>query len=334
VVAKSKGGERSRGEQLRRHLLLVRHLVSGGALDRAVVRQLLECNAQEADRYLRELKKHWRELDESTTDGRRTLRLLRARGGVVHNSVAIAAAFGASLSSLFDGSTYGPGLREACREVVSLVRDPALFADVERKFYFVQRGGEVMLPGNAGTLDDLLEAVLHNRYVDLRYLRFNGTEEELTVKALSIATADHQLYLIGRDDDGRDHPYRFSRIKHAEVSVRTFEYPARVSYDPDLLFSKSIGVVVGEEFEERDVEIHLAPKWATFATHHRWHRTQHVDVRDDRVVVTMTVRLCPELKAWVLGFGEEAEVISPRELRDEVAHRTAAAAQRYVSRAR
>ena len=328
MTAKSKG-EASRGASLARYLLLVRHLVKGKALDRATVRRLLGCTGEVADRYMRELKKHWEELDESHPGGRKVLRLVRPQGGIVHDSVAIASCFGASLSRLLDGSNYEPGLRQAQAEVVSRVRDPKPFEDFDRKFYFVQRGGEVMLPDRSGVLDDLIHAVLRHHYVNLTYRRFTGAVDTPTVQALSIAIADHQLYFIGRDENGHDHPYRFSRIEDADVDVRHFEYPKRVQYDPELLFAKSSGVVVGDEFPERDVEIHLTPKWATFAEHHRWHRTQRVDIRKDRVVITMTVRICPELTTWVLGFCEEAEVVAPLELREDVVRRISAAARHY-----
>ena len=302
IVAGKSKGEATRGEQLRRYLLLVRHLVKGKALDRAAVGKLLGCTGEMADRHMRELKKHWPELDETHSPGRRTLRLVRPQGGIVHDSVAIAASFGASLSRLFDGSNYEPGLRTAQAEVVARVRDPLLFANFDRKFYFVQRGGEIMLPDNSGILDDLIDAVLHHRLVTLTYTRFDGSLDNVTIKPLSIVTCDHQLYVVGRDDKGRDHPYRFSRITEADCDVMTFNYPTKAEYDPDQLFAKGIGVFVGDEYPVREIEVRLTPKWATFATFHRWHRTQRVDVRGDHVVVTMTVRVCPELTAWVLGF--------------------------------
>lgn len=317
----------NRGVQLQKHLLLVRHLLTGKPLDRTEVVRLLSCNPQEADRFLRDLKTHWPELEEPA--GRRALRFVRARGGVVHDSVAIAAAFGASLAGLFAESNYGPALRDACREVVALVRKPEAFADLDRKFFFVQRGGEVMLPASAGVLDDVIDAVLKNRYVTLTYRRFNGSQERITVRALSVVTADHQLYVIGRDEQGRDHPYRFSRIEEADVDVKSFAYPTPAQYNPDALFAKSIGVTIGDEFAEQDIELHLTKKWTTFALSHRWHRTQRVDVRDDRVVLTLTARICPELVSWVLGFGEEAEVLAPDELRREVVRRLRLAASRY-----
>jgi hypothetical protein len=332
VAGKSKS-EASRGAQLGRYLVLVRHLVKGKALDRGTVAKLVGCTGEMADRHMRELKKHWPELDESHPKGRRVLRLVRPRGGIVHDSVAIAASFGASLSRLFDGSNYEPGLRTAQAEVVARVRDPKLFANFDRKFYFVQRGGEIMLPDNSGILDDLIDAVLHHHFATLTYTRFDGSHDTVTIKPLSIATCDHQLYVVGRDDDGRDHPYRFSRITAADSDVTTFSYPTKAEYDPDQLFEKSLGVFVGEKYAVREIEIRLARKWATFAKFHRWHRTQRVDdTHTAHVTVTMTVRLCPELTAWVLGFGEEAEVIAPIELRNEVARRTAAAAEVYAPR--
>jgi hypothetical protein len=43
--------------------------------------------------------------------------------------------------------------------------------------------------------------------------------------------------------------------------------------------------------------------------------------------VKLRVGICPELEAWILSFGEQAEVIAPKELRDRVGARKTKAAE-------
>jgi predicted DNA-binding transcriptional regulator YafY len=43
----------------------------------------------------------------------------------------------------------------------------------------------------------------------------------------------------------------------------------------------------------------------------------------------MRVRVCPEVIAWVLSFGAEAQVVSPPSLRQEVAKRVGELARAY-----
>ena len=63
--------------------------------------------------------------------------------------------------------------------------------------------------------------------------------------------------------------------------------------------------------EHLHVELKLHKQWTTYAQSHRWHDSQKVEVAADHVIVRVHVRVCPELEAWILGFGEEAEVLAP-----------------------
>ena len=43
----------------------------------------------------------------------------------------------------------------------------------------------------------------------------------------------------------------------------------------------------------------------------------------------LRVRVCPELEAWILGFGEQAEVMAPAKLREKIAGRASAMDRAY-----
>lgn len=312
-----------------RVLLLVRELVRGRSVDRQVAADVLKMTPAAADRFVRTFASHWPELIETRKDGKRVFRW--SRSGVVPDSVAVAACFGASLSRLFEESSYASGLRQARQRVVSHVRDPKLFEHFDRKFHFVQGGGEMMLPDNAHVLDDIVDAILRRNFITMTYRRFSGATETLRVKPLSIAVYDHQLYVIGRDAKNVDHPFRFSRVTELEREEATFAYPSKDEYDPDRLFVDSFGVFIGSEYPVEDVHLKLSPRWSVFVEHHRWHRTQEVTRYADHVAVRMRVRVCPELEAWVLGFGEQVEVVTPTGLREAVRKRLQQATRVYRS---
>jgi proteasome accessory factor B len=138
---------------------------------------------------------------------------------------------------------------------------------------------------------------------------------------------DHQLYVVGRDDRGELHPYRFSRIRSVDVLDETFDYPGRTEYDPEQVFRDSFGIFL--DLPVHDVMLRLHKQWTTYAQSHRWHDSQKVEVAPDHVIVRMRVRVCPELEAWILGFGEEAEVLAPAVLRAKIAKRVTALAALY-----
>jgi proteasome accessory factor B len=242
-------------------------------------------------------------------------------------ATAVAACFGSSLWPLFEGSSYREGIREAFRDVIGRTRRRAVFRDIDRKFSFLRRGGEVALLDRSSLLDEVIEAVLHHRVLSLKYTRFGGESQHLRVEPLSIVVHDHQLYVVGRDERGKLHPYRFARILGADALDDTFEYPNRNEYNPEQVFRDSFGIFL--DMPVQDVALKLHKQWTTYAQSHRWHDSQKVEVATDQVIVRMHVRVCPELEAWILGFGEEAEVLAPASLRARVAGRVAAISNTY-----
>jgi proteasome accessory factor B len=62
----------------------------------------------------------------------------------------------------------------------------------------------------------------------------------------------------------------------------------------------------------------------------RWHRTQRSKFLDDgRLEYCVTVSGLHEISWWVLGYGDQAEVLEPPELRRLVADRASRLADRY-----
>ena len=135
-----------------------------------------------------------------------------------------------------------------------------------------------------------------------------------------MAIYNHHLYVVARRDD-RDAPFliRFSRVDDVHRGGEKFKYPRRTRYDPSELFAQSIGVFISDDHPIETVVLRLAPRWSYYAETHCWHPGQQVVADDDgHVVVRIRARLCPELKGWVLGFGPDAEVLSPQTLREQV----------------
>lgn len=315
-----------------RALQLVDKLLAGRELTADEAATLLGVTRPTADRQLRRIVKtaSWAEAVPNS----RPLRV-RARQALATEQptreIAIAACLGSSLAGVFSGSRYESGMREAAHNyVVAASHHRAAFTHIERKFIFLARGGELVLPERAGELDDLIEAVLYSRPATFKYRQFGGKTRHVRVNPLSIAVYDHQLYVIGQADAGLLHTYRFARITDVSVEKTSFNYPPVTQYDPVQLFRDSFGVFVGDDFPIADVEVRLSNKWRTYTDTHRWHPSQETDPHRDHVIIRIRVRLCPELEAWVLSLGEHAEVLGPRTLRQRIARRAQKLAQCYA----
>ena len=152
----------------------------------------------------------------------------------------VAACFGSSLWPLFEGSSYKEGIRDASRQIIGRTKRRAVFRDIDRKFWFLRRGGEVALLDGSPILDEVIEAVLQHRVLSLEYTRFSGVSRRLRLEPLSVVVHDHQLYVVARHDGAELHPYRFSRIRSVEVLDDTFEYPSRAGVRPRAGFPRFV----------------------------------------------------------------------------------------------
>jgi predicted DNA-binding transcriptional regulator YafY len=313
--------EARRSASIDRHFQFVADLLKGREHDRHSLARRLGIQPAMADRLMNAAVEHVPHVVERREGKRRVVRMNTPKAVTEPTyPVAVAACFGASLWPLFEGSSYQAGIREALQQVIGRTKRGGVFKDIDRKFWFLARGGELALLDRAHLLDEVLEAVLQHRVVSVEYTRFEGTTTRMRLEPLSIAVHDHQLYVVARGDDGRLHPYRFSRLTDVDVLDESFAYPTRSEYDPAQVFRDSFGIFLN--LPVQDVELKLAKRWASFARTHRWHTSQVVDIARDHVRVKLHVRVCPELEAWIRGFGGEVEVLAPVGLREKMAGKT------------
>lgn len=313
-----------------RHFRFVGALLRGRELERQALAELVGVKPPMADRLITAAKAHLPRV-KVRRKGKSTLIRMDMPVSAEPPSypVAVAACFGASLWPLFEGSNYQSGIRDALDNILSRTRRKAAFKNIDRKFWFLRRGGEPALLDRSTLLDEVIEAVLHHHPMVVEYVRFHGKTDRLRLEPLSVVVHDHQLYVVARSTSRERtlHPYRFSRMKKVDVLDDKFEYPTRSEYDPAQVFHDSFGVFLN--LPPEDVVLRLHKRWETFAQTHRWHVSQVVEVHADHVRLQLRVGVCPELEAWILGFGDEAEVMAPTTLRESMRQKVLRLAARY-----
>jgi predicted DNA-binding transcriptional regulator YafY len=271
-----------------------------------------------ADRYVRALS----QVPGVVTERQGRRRVVRFEIGDAvprpSHAAAVAACWAAGIADIFSGSEYEQGVRDALEYVAGRAKQSGDFTHVGRKFVFVSRGGESSLPESAMRLTSLVDAVLRCQIVLVDYVHFNGSEETLRLRPLSMAIYDHQIYLIGIGPKGSPYPFRLSRIRSVKMTDEAFDYPPRASYDPKQIFRDSFGIFISDTYPVARVRIRLPIRWRTHCLTHKWHASQRVQDTDAGIVVTLVVRVCPELEAWVLGFAGDAEVLEPPEFARQI----------------
>ena len=135
-------------------------------------------------------------------------------------------------------------------------------------------------------------------------------------------------YVLGFSHEaGEVRTFKIDRVLSVEETDDTFE-PKNVDEIVDLL-ARSWGVVYTGD-DEFDVTVDFTRDVASRVREQNWHPAQKLtDLEDGGVRLEVRLPSLLEIEPWIRGWGPEALVVGPPELRDRVAHAMAAAAARY-----
>jgi predicted DNA-binding transcriptional regulator YafY len=104
------------------------------------------------------------------------------------------------------------------------------------------------------------------------------------------------------------------RLKKVEKTTRSFEYPADYKFED--VFDKNFGFMKDDCFE---VLVEFAGWAAGYVAERTWSPDQKIrKIDDDKILLTFSASSEAEVIAWILSFGEEAKVIGPEWLVEEI----------------
>lgn len=181
-----------------------------------------------------------------------------------------------------------------------------------------------------------------------------------TIAVLQTALAsDHKIfvaydsYLEGHVIESVLHPYRLAYIHrgwylvaHSQDAARVQTYKverilrirlldAAFTPVPDFSLDDYFGnawlMIRGDK--SYDVKIRFLKKVAANVSEVLWHRTQRTHFQDDgSLLFEVTVDGIEEISWWILGYGDQALVVEPPELRKRIAQRVANMYAQYNGR--
>lgn len=174
----------------------------------------------------------------------------------------------------------------------------------------------------------LAEAVLEHREVRFVYRSLKkGAAEPRTVRPYHLGCLANQWYLIGYDL-AREAVRTFALTRLGEVrkTDATFERPAGFSVSD--MFAGSFSAFQSGKVER--VVLRLDAFAARLAVEKKWHPSQRlVTNKNGSARLQMDVSIAPDLENWILGWGEHAEVVEPKALRERIAVSIKAMAKKY-----
>lgn len=185
--------------------------------------------------------------------------------------------------------------------------------------------------GHESTYLHLLDAVAAHRAVRIGY--HSLTEwQEISTKLLpyQLLFSRRSWYVVGRSSLHREvRTFNLLRITQFELLDETFKVPARFSMERYL---RNAWHLIPEPGSDRRVVVRFEKLVAQNVAEVLWHKTQQLEwLPDGRLDFHVTVSGLSEIMWWVLGYGDQAEVLEPPELRDRIRERVGRLAERYAT---
>jgi predicted DNA-binding transcriptional regulator YafY len=126
---------------------------------------------------------------------------------------------------------------------------------------------------------------------------------------------NHGLYLVAHDHLKNDlRVFAVERIQSVRLTNRRFEIPD--DFDFEKFQQTASNMIWGEP---QEVKIRVSASQAPYIRERTWHPSQKIeDEPDGSIILTLQIADLWEVKHWLIGFGSEAEVLEPAELREEI----------------
>lgn len=185
------------------------------------------------------------------------------------------------------------------------------------------------LDGRASTYQQLLESITTRRVVHIEYDSLTEWESITTkLRPYQLLFSRRSWYVIGRSSLHREvRTFNLARITAIRQMKQRFVTPKSFSLDDYL---GNAWQLIRSPGRDSHVTIRFKPLVARNVAEVLWHKTQRTkSLADGSLEFHVTVSGLNEIAWWVLGYGDQAEVIKPARLRRLIALRAQNMAAMY-----
>ena len=165
-------------------------------------------------------------------------------------------------------------------------------------------------------ISKLYQAIVQSRIVEFYYDSLTSKSRTREVEPLHVFYREGAWYLYGKENT-KGRTFHLQRIRDFAITDRTFDPPK--DFEIQKLLEDSFGVYEGTK--PQWVEALFCGPAARIVSERRWHVSQTMKWEGDRLRFRMRVVISVEIERWILGWGEQATVISPVSLKAAVAER-------------
>ncbi len=200
----------------------------------------------------------------------------------------------------------------------------AALSDIEKMIKVVPLSSAGEKDIDAAVLEEVRKAAGDGKSIEVEYTAYStGETQKRVFDPYVLEVREGCWHVIGHchlRDSVRD--LRISRIKSVEPTKETFKVPAgfyeqyrRTRFDK----------LAGEEVQ--DITVRFMGGAARLVREYHADKADSIEQRADGALFRKKAAITPDLAQWILSFGEEAQVLEPKELADdvkEIAQRVAA----------
>ncbi len=184
--------------------------------------------------------------------------------------------------------------------------------------------------GQQDHFQSLQHALVEHRKVKIEYEPADKPGFDDCLHPYHIAFINRGWYVIGHSERDKDvRTFKIERIVYCRVQEELF-----VADEPFSLaqyFGNAWQMIRGRECHH--VVLKFAPMVATNVEEVMWHKTQRtVRCEDESLIFEVEVDGIEEISWWVIGYGDQVEVLRPPELRELVGKRASRMCRMYASR--
>lgn len=183
--------------------------------------------------------------------------------------------------------------------------------------------------GLTGHLCDLQSAIVEQRKTKIRYEPPTLSAFDDVLHPYHVAFIRRAWYVIGlSENDSAVRTFKIERIGEYQLLPERFEDDQ--DFDLAEYFGNAWSMIRGEQ--SYHVKIRFEPYVATNVEEVMWHKTQStVREEDDSLIFEVDVDGVEEISWWVLGYGDQAVVLEPPELREIIRARAKEMCRSYDS---
>jgi predicted DNA-binding transcriptional regulator YafY len=194
------------------------------------------------------------------------------------------------------------------------------YCDTALRHIFVRPRAQAPMNSLDVTFAQLQKAITKKHKVNIRYNSLSeGEVVELDLNPYHLLYNDRAWYVLGYSSLNKSvRIFKLNRIRKLKITEQCFL--GGESFDLSDYFGKAWSMV--PEGRIYNVKLRFLPKVAKSVTEVQWHSTQEVTRNSDgSAIVEFRVDGLGEITWWILGYGDQVQVLAPKTLRKRVLER-------------